>query len=235
MNCKRFSMALALGAALVAAPRAADAQWSSTMIGVAEYDTENTLLLLAGLSAGPGGMGWAPRIGVQGYYLRYDAGAGDVNVTTIRPYVGMRNSFTGGSASINVGYAFANRDGDAAGPAIVSDRGEGVVLSGGWDYWGTGNSFGYQLLGAYNFGSDAIWTRARGTVPMQIRDNGQTRVGAEVAFLSGDGYYAFQPGAVLEFNNRGGRVFGLGAGMKFFKGGDNAVYFKGEFSVPLSR
>jgi hypothetical protein len=235
MISKNISIALALGVALAAAPRAVEAQISSTLIGVAEYDTDGTLLLLSGISAGPGGLGWKPRVGVQGYFLRYDVPAGDVDVTAIRPWVGMRNSFTGGSASINVGYAFTNRDRDFVTPAIIEDGGEGVVLSGGWDYWGTGNSFGYQLLGSYNFGSEALWTRARGTVPMQIRDNGQTRIGAEVAYLSGDNYYAFQPGAVLEFNNRGGRMFGLGAGMKFFKGGENAVYFKGEFTLPLSR
>lgn len=235
MNFRNLAIAFTLAAALIGAPRAADAQWSSTAIGVAEYDTENTVLLLAGLSAGPGGMGWAPRLGVQGYYLRYDAGTNSVDVTSIRPYVGMRNNFTGGSASINVGYAFTNRDvAGIAGPALVSDQGEGVVLSGGWDYWGTGNAFGYQLLGSYNFGSEAIWTRARGTVPLQIRNDGQTRIGAEVAYLTGRGYSAWQPGALVEFRN-GGRIFGLGAGMKFFEGGGDAVYFKGEFVLPLGR
>jgi hypothetical protein len=109
------------------------------------------------------------------------------------------------------------------------------VLSGGWDYWGTGTSFGYQLLGSYNFGSDALWSRARGTVPLQIRDNGQTRIGAEVAFLSGSDYTAWQPGALLEFRNAGGSIFGLGAGWKFFEGGEDAVYFKAEFVLPLGR
>lgn len=236
MNFKKISLGILLGAAVAVTPRLAEAQWSSNLIGVAEYDTENALLLLAGFSTGPGGQGWKPRLGVQGYYLRYEVGSSDVDVTTVRPYVGMRNSFTGGSASVNVGYAFTNRDGtDVAGRAIVSDRGEGVVLSGGWDYWGTGQSFGYQLLGSYNFGADALWTRARGTVPMSTSQSMQTRIGAEVAFLSGDGYTAFQPGAVLEFNNRGGRVFGLGAGMKYFEGGEDAVYFKAEFSLPLGR
>jgi hypothetical protein len=50
-------MAVAFGVVMPAAfPDRAQAQWSATAIGVAEYDTESTLLLLAGLSAGPGGM-----------------------------------------------------------------------------------------------------------------------------------------------------------------------------------
>ena len=48
--------ALTLAGLMVARPT--EAQVSATAIGVAEYDTEGTLLLLAGLSGGPGGRGW---------------------------------------------------------------------------------------------------------------------------------------------------------------------------------
>jgi len=222
-------------AALAAPVSTTSAQWSATAIGVAEYDTDETLLLLAGVSAGPGGMGWSPRIGVQGYHLGFDAGASRTNVVVVRPYVGMRNGFTGGSASISLGYAFSNRDTDA--PAIVADRGDGVVLSGGWDYWGTGGPFGYQLLGSYNFGTESIWTRARGTTRIQQRANGQTRLGAEVAYLSdNDNFSGFQPGAVLELHGSNGVIIGLGAGVKIFEGNDNnPVYFKLEGVLPLGR
>lgn len=224
------------GALLTLHASDAKAQWSATAIGVAEYDTENTLLLLGGLSAGPGGLGWAPRVGVQGYYLRYDAGTRSVDVTSIRPYVGLRNTMPAGSASINLGYAFSNRDVvGVAGPALVTDHGEGVVLSGGWDYWGTGPEMGYQLLGAYNFGSEALWARGRATFPMQVRATSQTRLGGEVAFLSGKNYTAWQPGAVLEFTGPQGRLLAFGAGMKFFERGENAVYFKVETVLPLAR
>jgi hypothetical protein len=242
MNCKKLSLAIALGLFTIMAPaRDAEAQWGANFVGAAEYDTDNTMLALAGISAGPRGLGWAPRIGVQGYFLRFDAtDTRSVNVTAIRPYVGMRNAFNGGSAGINVGYAFVNRDVSISGgglvPAFVEDHGDGVVLSGGWDYWGTGQSFGYQLLGSYNFGSDALWTRARGTVPLRTAATSQTRIGGEVAFLSGNEYSAWQPGVVLEFNNRSGRVFGLGAGVKLFEGDDDPpIYFKAEVSAPLFR
>jgi hypothetical protein len=226
--------AMAIGS-LAATP--ATAQVSATAIGVAEYDTDGTLLLLGGLSAGPGGRGWKPRFGVQAYSLNYDAGATDVNVFSVRPYVGMRNLFDGGSFGVNLGYAFANKDVDPT-PVFVTESSDGVVLSGGLDYWGTADSrLGYQALAAYNFGSEGFWGRGRATTRLgEMRaNNAQTRLGAEVAFMAGDGYHGFQPGGVLECHTGGGRIFGLGAGMKFFQGGGDAVYFKGEVTLPLAR
>ena len=227
--------ALVLGGLFVAAP--ATAQLSATAIGVAEYDTEGTVLLLGGLSAGPGGRGWKPRFGVQAYSLSYDGGGGDVSVFSVRPYVGLRNLFEGGSVGFNVGYAFSNKDVDPT-PVFISESGDGVVVSGGLDYWGTsGSKLGYQALAAYNTGTEGFWGRGRVTTRLgQMRSNdAQTRLGAEVAFMAGDGYHGFQPGGVVEFHTGGGRIFGLGAGMKFFQGGGDAVYFKGEVTLPLAR
>ena len=227
--------AMVIGGIAAASP--ATAQVSATAIGVAEYDTEGTLLLLGGLSGGPGGRGWKPRVGVQAYHLSYDGGTSDVSVFSVRPYVGMRNLFDGGSFGVNVGYAFSNKDVDPT-PAFISESGDGVTLSGGLDYWGTNDTrFGYQALAAYNFGTEGFWGRGRATTRLgQMRaNNGQTRVGAEVAFMAGDGYHGIQPGGVVEFHTGGGRIFGLGAGMKFFQGGGDAVYFKGEVTLPLGR
>lgn len=227
--------ALIFGSLVPAA--SAHAQLSATAIGVAEYDTEGTVLLLGGVSAGPGGRGWKPRVGVQAYSLNFDGGTSDVSVFSVRPYVGMRNLFEGGSFGVNLGYAFANKDVDPT-PVFVTESSDGVVLSGGLDYWGTNASrFGYQALAAYNFGSEGFWGRGRATTRLgQMRaNNAQTRLGAEVAFMAGEGYHGFQPGGVVEFHTGGGRIFGLGAGMKFFQGGSDAVYFKGEMTLPLSR
>ena len=60
-------------------------------------------------------------------------------------------------------------------------------------------------------------------------------LGGEVALLGGEGYSAWQPGAVLEFHNGAGRILGLGAGMKIFDGGDDAFYVRVEGVLPLSR
>ena len=233
----RRSATAILGAILFStAPMSADAQWSSTAIGVAEYDTEQTLLLLGGISTGPGGLGWKPRVGFQAYYLKFDNEAG-TSVLVGKPYVGIRNAFTGGSVGVNVGYAFSDKDRDFVTGAFVPEaEGDGVVLSGGWDQWGTGGPMGYQVLGAYNFGSEAYWTRGRVTrrIGAASSTGRQRRFGGEVAFLGGEGYTGVQPGAIVEFHNGSGRIFGLGAGMKFIEG-DDAFYFKAEFVLPLSR
>lgn len=218
------------GALLLAAAPAASAQWNATAIGVAEYDTEQTLLLLAGVSASPGGVGLAPLVGVQANFLTFDA-PDRVEVFTVRPYAGLRSGYEGGSVYGTVGYAFSNRDEDV-GP-VAADRGSGVVVSGGLDHWGTGGPLGYQLLGSYNFGSEAYWTRGR--VTTRTGESSRMRVGGEVALLGGDGYSAWQPGAVLEWHNGSGRILGLGAGMKLYENADDAFYVRVEGVLPLSR
>lgn len=224
---------------LLAIPCTASAQWSSTAVGVAEIDTEGTLLLLAGVSASPGGTGIAPLIGIQASHLSFDVADTRNTAFTVRPYVGLRSGYEGGSLYGTVGYAFANRDTDADFPVasvpIAADRGSGVVVSAGLDHWGTGGPMGYQLLGSYNFGSESYWTRGRVTTRVADRSPGQVRLGGEVALLGGEGYSAWQPGAVLEFHNGAGRILGLGAGMKIFDGGDDAFFFRLEGVLPLSR
>lgn len=234
---------VALAGSLLAVPSGAAAQWNSSAIGVAEIDTEGTLLLLAGVSASPGGMGIAPLIGIQASHLSVDATDRRSSAFTVRPYVGLRSGYNGGSLYGTVGYAFSDRDTDpdpafAVDPsraAVAADRGSGVVVSGGLDHWGTGGPLGYQLLGSYNLGSEAYWTRGRVTTRVGDRSPGQMRVGGEVALLGGEGYSAWQPGAIVEFHNGAGRILGLGAGVKIFENDDNAFYFRLEGVLPLSR
>lgn len=92
----------AIALALVPATTAA-AQWSAGAFGVAEVDTDETLLLLAGISATPGGPGWAPILGIQGYHLSFDAGTSRTNVFTYKPYAGLRYGFDGGAVSTTLG------------------------------------------------------------------------------------------------------------------------------------
>ena len=221
----------------LAAATPAAAQWHETAVGVGEYDTKQTILLLAALSASPSGLGIKPTLGVQSYYLGYDNGPGRTNVFTIKPYVGLANAYDGGSVGANVGYSWANKDVSGFLTSVAADQGDGVVVSGNWDHWGTTNEpMGYQLLGSYNFGSEGLWSRARVTRNMTVGRPSQRRIGAEVAYLHGTGYSAWQPGAVLELHDPRGNILGLGAGVKFFgNGGGNAVYFKAETVLPIGR
>jgi hypothetical protein len=226
--------AVALVAFALAAP--AQAQWKSTALGVAEYDTDGALFLLAGLSASPGGRGVSPILGVQGSHVSFDNGPSRTNVFAVKPYVGLSNNYGSGSVYGTVGYAFSNRDeGTRIRSTSTNDVGTGVVIAGGWDHWGSGTPWGHQLLGSYNFDSENFW--GRGRVTRQISSSGpaQRRIGAEFAVAAGDNYTAYQPGAILELHNGRGGILGLGAGLKLPDGGENAVYFKIEGVLPISR
>ena len=210
-------------------PSRATAQWAGTVYGVGEYDTDQTLLILAGLITGPSGAGWHPHFGVQGYALSFDAGASRTSVTSIKPFAGLTNRFNDGSATLSVGYAFTNKNIPVA-TSAVGESGDGVVVSGGWQTYGTTMPLAYQVLGSYNFGSEAIWARGRATGRVSANGPKSVRLGGELAVFN-ENTSVWQPGAVLEFHN-GASVFGLGAGMKFFDGGNN-VYFKVEGALPL--
>jgi hypothetical protein len=233
-NQRVKTLVIALSLILVARNGAA-AQWTAGTFGVAEYDTKQTFLALAGLSTSPTGAGVKPLLSLQAYYLTYDAGTTRKSTVTVRPAVGLIDSYTGGDASLTVGYSVATND--LAGGVVTSDRGKGVVVSGGLDHWGAGASepWAYQALASYSFGSESFWTRGRLTTRASQNGSGGTRVGGEVAFLSGTGYSAWQPGGVLEFHMPGGQVMTLGAGAKLINKGGNAVYFKIEGYLPLAR
>ncbi|MEO5568889.1 MAG: hypothetical protein ABIR92_10375 [Gemmatimonadaceae bacterium] len=218
---------------VVALAAPAQAQWRTTAIGVAEVDTKETLLLLAGLSASPGGQGLHPIIGVQGYHLGAAATGGRSNAFVVKPYAGLGSGYNGGAVHGTLGYAFSNKDIPV--PTSTGDTGDGVVIAAGWDHWGTGSPWGHQVLGSYNFGSEGFWGRGRLTRKISSTGAAQRRFGGEVAYLTGTGYSGVQPGAIFEMHNGRGGILGLGAGMKFFENTENAVYFKVEGVLPIAR
>ena len=151
-----------------------------------------------------------------------------------KPYACLGNNYGSGTVYGTVGYAISNKDTPIATPS-TNDIGDGVVVAGGWDHWGSGGPWGHQVLGSYNFDSEAFWGRGRLTRRLSMTGAAQKRFGGEVAFLSGDGYSAVQPGVIYEMHNGRGSILGLGAGMKFFEGAGNAVYFKIEGVLPVAR
>ena len=232
--------AVVCGLALAGSAGSVSAQWGISSVGVAEYDTNETLMLLAGVSAGPGGMGWSPVVGLQAQYLSYDLGADrSRSILSLRPSAGLRNGYEGGAYQARVGYAFRvsdSEEGDFDVPAATGfqDSNDGVVVSGGWDHWGTGGPLGFQALGSYNFGGESLWTRGRVTTRVaQPSSGGQVRVGGEVAYMTSDDYSALQPGGVLEWHNGRGLILGLGVGTKIIDDADNATYFRAEVVLPI--
>jgi hypothetical protein len=230
---------VALTAVCVMTLNAASARaqaWGTNGYGVAEADTKQTLLLLAGLSVSPGGRGWSPLVSLQGYYLTYDAGNSRTNETVIKPAIGVHNGFENGGASFTVGYAFSNRDNNTGGPVVAAERGRGVVVSADVDLNPRTSAWDFQGLSSYNFGSQSFWGRARTTTRLGSGSGTATRIGPEVAYLTGTGYWAWQPGLVMTWMTQSGHSVGLGAGAKFANGtNNNAAYFRLEFGLPLFR
>lgn len=233
-----FARGIAIAAIVtvtMAAP--AQAQWSATAVGVAEYDTNETLLLLAGVSVSPfGGPGISPVFGIQVYRLSFDTASGTTEVWSVRPSAGLRNNFPGGSAQFRVGYAFTSRDSPVPIAGGVGDRRDGVVISSQVDWWGTGGPLGAQAIASYNFGSSALWARGRVTTRIASTATGQVRVGGEVAVLNDDDFTMVQPGGVIEWHSGpGGPILAFGVGRKLNSPGEDATYFKLEVVLPLLR
>jgi hypothetical protein len=235
---RRFFAGLGIAAAAAIATTPAHGQWNATAYGAAEWDTNETMLLLAGITAGPGGLGLSPVVSLQGHHLRFDTGTGNASVWTIRPAVGLSNGFNGGFAQFMVGYAFQFGGTPAPAGTVVPtpDTEDGVVLTGLLDFWGTGGPLGAQLIASYNAGAEALWTRGRLTTRLQQpAAGGEVRVGGEVAYLNTPGLNAVQPGGVLSWRSPGGLILAAGAGVKLIDGADNPTHVKVEFSLPVLR
>lgn len=225
---------VALIALMTPAPSAA--QWGATTYGVAEYDTNEVLFTLLGVSVSPGGEGIKPIASLQAYRLSYDAGTQTNTIWAVRPAVGLKSSFRGGSLQAQVGYSIQDEDVDAPLGVFIPDGGTdgGVTLSGHYDYWGTGGPLAGQAIASYNFGSESLWARGRLTAPLMRRsDGGQLRFGGEVALLNSENITAWQPGGLVEWHTAGGLILIGGAGQKLYDEGENATYFKAEFVLPI--
>ena len=181
--------------------------------------------------------------GVQASWLQYPTVGDETReIITVLPSVGVRRGFDGGSFQFRVGYAFRDAndddDGDVIGvPVVAADvGGDGVTNSAQVDYWGNGN-LNAQLIGSYNYGSESLWSRARLTQRLfSFSGDGHIRAGGEAAFLSGEGYDAWQVGGVVGFHPGGGTIINAGIGRKLASGaGKDATYFRAEIVLTPAR
>lgn len=217
---------------LVAVP--AQAQWTGAVYGTAEFDTNDTNLLFAGVSLSPGGGDVAPIFGVQAYRLSYKSGSGTTSVFVVKPSAGLRFRLSPEtSANLSVGYAFADKNFPGTAVSTAADQGDGVVLSGGLDVHPSSSNVSWQGMASYNFGSESFWGRLRAPIKLRSSESGSVSLAPEVSFLSGSGYSAVQPGAVVLWQSNTGFGFGAGVAFNMPNQGDNSTVFKIEASHSL--
>lgn len=214
---------VALVVTLMAVPKSAHAQLGWTFVGVGDFDTSNTYLVLGGLSVSPQRQGWSPLGAVNAYWLQYPSGTGHQNVTSVTPMVGLKDNFGTGAFQVKVGYAFANKDNVV--PVINPlASGSGVTNGAQLDYWGTG-AMTAQAIADYNYGSEAFWGRGRLGFRVARFTNGGVTVGPELAYLHSSTYHATRIGGVLGLTPGAGTTINAAIGRKNENGPNDATYF----------
>ena len=231
---KAIKKAVILVAALAIGSMPLQAQWSGSVYGAAEFDTNDTNLLLAGLSLSPGGGDIAPVFGIQGYRLSYKVGTGNNTVYAFKPSAGLRFRLSpDASATASIGYAFTDKDAPATALTSSADRGDGAVVSGSLDLHPAASNINWLAMASYNFGSESLWARLRAPIGIRSNENGKFSLAPEVSFLNGSGYNAIQPGVVLLWQGNTGFGFGAGVAFNMPNQGDNSTVFKIEASHSL--
>jgi hypothetical protein len=151
-----------------------------SIYGSSQFTGDDTRFFLLGATVSPSGLGWKPFVGVTANQLNVDADAGtSLSRTAFVPRVGLVNVMSEQSVSFSVGYAFADKDFDT--PVLVpGETGSGVVGGFGWNYWNADRRAA-QYLASYNFGTNFLWNRLRGSMP--LAESSPLWVGAEGALM----------------------------------------------------
>ncbi|HEY6088688.1 MAG TPA: hypothetical protein VD771_02755, partial [Gemmatimonadaceae bacterium] len=172
------------------------------------------------------------------YRLRPVATSPDRTLSAVSPTIGLAYAGRNSGVSFGVGYAFVNKN-DPGAPGSEAGGSSGVTASFGAYNNGTGRrAMHTQFLSNYNFCSQYLWARARGSVPLGYSIEHPARIGLELVGQGGgkgtSKSNAFQVGPTLEYawtpNFRTTGVVGYKS-----VGGPNvsresAAYFKLEFS-----
>jgi hypothetical protein len=226
-----FAAAIATAFFFSGSANTAHAQLGVTVVGVGEFDTEDTYLVLGGVSVSPRTEGWSWIAGVSAYWLQYPVfgGLNDAtrSVTAITPSVGIKNNFGSGSGSFRVGYSFKADDDDVDSdlPAFTEGGGgDGIVNTAQVDYWGSG-SIAAQGIASYNYGSESFWGRGRLAKRLLSVGAGGISLGAEAAYLDSEGYNATKVGGLVMFNAGPGTQLNAVVGRKMPSAGSDATYF----------
>ena len=216
----RTALGTALGLTFAAAPVAAQfGDWGTTWVGVAETSGDDVTTLLAGASVSPEGLGLKPLIGLQGMYFIFD----EESSWSVTPSAGLVMRAPTGSVQARVGYTFSEETNfiPFGGPDAGDDP--GLSTSAQADYWDNG-AYGLQGIASYNWGSEYLWTRARGTLRvLDLGTGGSIHVGPEFVYQgemgeegAGDDahYKGTQLGGIVLWNSGNLLQAGFGAGVK---------------------
>lgn len=237
-TARRAALPLVAVMAFAAAPAAA--QWGTTWVGVAETSGDDVTLLLAGVSLSPAGLGLKPVVGLQTYWLDTEGGS----TWSVSPSAGLALRAPTGSLQGRVGYTLREKDNFIP---IFGGGESGIFTSAQADYW-DGGAFGLQGIASYNWGSQYLWSRARGTVRvMELDFGGGIHVGPEFVYQGemddenvGEGdfnYSSTQLGGIVQWHSGNRLIAGFGAGVKNVdedfpineEGDDSTWYLKLEF------
>ena len=213
------AVALTVLAATPVSAQFMSGDWGNTVVGVAETSGDDVTTLMLGTSLSPSGLGLKPIVGVQGMYFMFD----EEDSWNITPSAGVIMRAETGAIQGRVGYTFSE-DSDFptfGGPNAGDDPGFGVSTQA--DYW-DGGAYGLQGIASYNFGSEYLWTRARGTVRvLDLGTGGNIHVGPEFVYQGEMGdegigdpphYKGTQLGGILLWNSGNALIGGFGAGIK---------------------
>lgn len=204
--------------------------WSSA--STVETAGDDMTLIYTQFSVKPAGLGWKPIASLSLYRLETEFDG----TWSLTPAVGMEYRAPGGQVNGKVGYGFKDRD---APVPFFGGSSSGISTSLHGEYWGDGR-FGLQGIGSYNWGSDYLWSRARGTARVAQVPAGNIAVGAEYVWqgefdapVGTEKYESSQYGPVVQWITRdGGPIFVVGGGWKQIPG-DDTWYAKAELVLSL--
>ena len=214
----RLAVGTLAAVALGATPAAA--QWGTTWVGVAETGGDDVTLLLGSGSMSPEGLGLKPIVGLQALFLMFDVADESESTWSVTPSAGLIMRAPTGAVQARLGYTFSE---ESDFPILGPDGGDdpGLSTSAQADYWDNG-AFGLQGIASFNWGSEYLWSRARGTVRVMELDFGGIHVGPEFVYQGEMGeesgtdlhYSATQIGGILLWDSGNQLIAGFGAGIK---------------------
>ena len=226
-------MGSAILALALASPLAAQ-DMSATV--VAETGGDDVNMLLGDLTGTFGSGRILPVISAQAYVVSFPVGDGSDEIYAFAPAVGVRARSETGFLQGTVGYSLQSGAGD--GFPFFGGGTDGVTTGVHAEYWGTG-AIGLQGIGSYNWGSEYLWSRGRGTFAVADLDDGAIQLGAEAVWQgdmgsdAGAGYEALQLGPVFRWVTPR-LATGLSGGWKSVDGAaDDTWYLHLELTVPI--